>query len=1427
MDPSVLTLSVLPLHKRAFRKVGIMKHLKRMSACSMTFATSYFLGSALPPARKRKHSKLLPVLCGFLILWGFSRFTHAQCSNPLNAIVAENCLPGNPASQWDILQGNAGSLTIQGFATDISFNQGATVTFKISTPAKAYTVDIYRMGYYGGLGARRVATIAPSASLPQIQPSCLTDASVGLTDCGNWAVSASWQIPSNATSGIYFAHLIRTDTGGDSHIVFIVRNDSSHSAIVFQTADGAWQAYNSYGLGSLYGPANQVFDLNNRSFKVSYNRPVLTRGFDDESATWVFGSEFPMVQWLEQNGYDVTYFTGVDAARSGSLLLNHKLWIDSGHDEYWSGPARDSVEAARDSGVNLAFFSGNEAFWKTRFESSIDGTNSSYRTLVCYKETLTAAKIDPVSPSTWTGTWRDPRFSPPADGGRPENQMTGNLFMVNGPGVDNDGSLQILVPAADGAMRFWRNTAISALAAGATYKLPVGSLAYEWDSDIDNGFRPSGVFHLSSSTYAMSVDYLLDFGATYGAGAATHHLQLYRAKSGALVFGAGTVNWAWGLSSNHDNPFSYNNPAPDANMQQATVNLFADMGVQPASLQLGLTPATPSADTIAPVSTITAPAQGAVATTDSVITVSGTATDRGGAVAAVEVSFDGGGSWHPAVGRGSWNYAWTPTATGSATLLSRAVDDSGNLETPGVGVTVNALPPACPCSIFGASSAPSQVDSGDGTAIEVGVRFRSESDGSILGLRFYKTGANTGTHIGHLWSNTGALLGTVSFVGESGSGWQQVNFNQPIAVSANTTYVASYYAPSGHYSVSSLAFQSIGTDNPPLHALKDGLDGGNGTYLYSSGGGFPHFTYNSANYWVDVVYSSAATYTISGAITGPAVTGITVSLGGAEKATTTTDSTGAFSFGGIITGSYTVNVTKAGITFNPASQTVTISQSSATGVNFMGTLTNPLSITGVITGVSSVPVILGGAASATLTTDSNGNFSFSQLLGGTYTLTPVQSGSLFTPNSQSVILTNANVSGINFTGQVCNCLSLWSTLTTPSVIDSGDRSAVELGVTFQTDTPGMIIGLRFYKAAANTGTHIGHLWSSSGALLGSAAFTSESATGWQQVNFSSPVAIQAHTNYVASYYAPAGHYSADSHYFAGSGVDNGSLHANLDGAGGSNGLYVYASGGAFPTTSYYSTNYWVDVLYTAAQTHNIIGNVASPSGAGATVTLSGSANATTKADGSGNYTFAAVYPGSYIVAPTGFPSILSPATQAVTVGSTDLSNVNFAVPTLCPCSTIWPTTTIPSTVDSGDPHPYELGLKFQADRDGDIMGVRFYKSASNTGVHIGDLWSSNGTLLATATFTAETVSGWQQVLFTSPVHVTQGTTYVVSYFVPSGHYSVNGAFFSNSGFSVPPLEVPSSAAASGNGVYSTAPSSAYPANSYNGANYWVDVILGR
>ncbi len=592
--------------------------------------------AALATRRRRLQAAVLAALVGMAITTGTAPSVAADpCAAPPNEIVAENCLPGTSPLIWDVPGG--GSPSIQGFATDISVNQSQRVDFKVDTTAASFRFDIYRMGYYGGAGARKVAAFPSTAGVNQ--PTCpTTDSSSGLVECSSWSISASWNVPATAVSGIYFAHLVDSD-GGESHVFFVVRDDDGRSDLLFQTSDTTWQAYNEYGGNSLYtgSPAG-------RAYKVSYDRPITVRGTASEDS--VFNAEYPMVRWLERNGYDVSYFTGVDSDRLGAELLEHRALLSVGHDEYWSGGQRANWEAARAAGVHMAFFSGNEVFWKTRWEKN-------HRTLVSYKETHANAKIDPLG-GVWTGTWRDPRFSPPADGGRPENALTGQLFMVN------DGATgSIEVPAADGKLRFWRHTNVGDVGA----VLPFGTLGYEWDEDVDNPHRPAGSFRLSSTT-RQNAPVLTDYGSNFGSGTAVHNMTLYRVPSGARVFGAGTVQWSWGLDSNHER----GNEPEDARMQQATANLFADMGAQAATPQSNLVRPSCSSDATAPTSQITSASGG---------TIRGTAADSGGGrVGGVEVSTNGGAAWHPAIGRESWSYPSSATTN----LRSRAVDDSGNLE---------------------------------------------------------------------------------------------------------------------------------------------------------------------------------------------------------------------------------------------------------------------------------------------------------------------------------------------------------------------------------------------------------------------------------------------------------------------------------------------------------------------------------------------------------------------------------------------------------------------------------------------------------------------------------------------------------------------------------------------------------------------------
>ncbi len=976
------------------------------------------------------------------------------CGPPVTSVIAcENTLPGDPPSDWQVT--GSGDATLQGFATSMSVKPGDTVSFKVSSTTSAYHVDILRLGYYQGNGARKVATLAgPFAR--NSQPACTDQATTGLVDCGGWSVSVTWPVPSTAVSGIYAAHLVRNDTGGSSLVPFVVRDESSHSDIVVQASDTTWQAYNSYGGNSLYTctgscPPGTPLAYKGAS-KVSYNRPFHSAD-DDGGRSWVTYAELPMISFLEGNGYDVSYLSGSDVDSSGSLLLNHKVFISSGHDEYWSGNQRANVENARDQGVNLAFFSGNEVFWKTRWEADSSGNGN--RVLVAYKDTHYNAPTDPVS---WTGTWRDPRFQT----AKPENALTGQYFAVN------SGTTDIKVSSQYAALRLWRNTAAASLTSGQTLTLGsgLGTLGYEWDVEPDNGFRPAGLFDLSSTT-SSTAEVFTDYGSTTAANqTATHHMSLYRAPSGALVFGAGTVQWAWGLDKNNST-----RGAVDNNMRQATVNLLADMGAQPATLQSGLTAATASANRTPPTSTVSAPAAGSSFADGTRVTVSGSATAAGGSVVAgVEVSTDSGATWHPAAIANAatsttWTYSWIAHGNPSTALRTRAVDDNGNIETPSAGSVVNV---SCPCSIWGANVTPAVVDQNDINAVEVGVKFTADVAGSVTGIRFYKSTANTGTHIGNLWTSSGTLLGSATFTSESATGWQQVSFATPVQVSPNTTYVASYYAPKGHYSADSTYLYRQPApawgapsmvDSAPLHAARSTTTSADGVYRYGSSSSFPTSTYNGENYWVDVAFVPAAPPTAPSQVTGVTATArdssalvswsapsnggspitsykITPYVGAVAQAPTT------------VTGSPpATSTTVTGLT-NGTSYTFTVAATNLIGTGPASTasaavIPAPPTVPGQVTGVSALPGNTTADVSWTAPVDGGSPIT-------TYTVTPFVSGVARTP---TIVSGNPAATSTTVTG-LTNGTGYTFTVTASNVVGAGAASAPSaVVVPFQPTSP--------------------------------------------------------------------------------------------------------------------------------------------------------------------------------------------------------------------------------------------------------------------------------------------------------------------------------------------------------------------------------------
>ena len=1281
-----------------------------------------------------------------------------------NPIVVENQKTGTAQDIWDI--DGPSSTNIEGFAASISVNAGSSIGFKINTDSTDYRIDIYRLGYYGGLGACFVTTILQNTA--SVQPPVGGDPTIGLYDAADWSVTTTWTVPSTAVSGVYIAKLTRQDAiEGESHIVFVVRNDGTNRDIVFKTSDTTWHAYNGWGGANLYG-GNATASPDGRAYKVSYNRPFATRdgiGTFAGPQDFVFSGEYAAIRWLERNGFDVTYIACIDAEPGNVPLTNYKVFMSVGHDEYWSGDLRTNVEAARDAGVHLIFMSGNEVYWKTRWEADSNGTPN--RIQVCYKETHASAKIDPTP--IWTGTWRDPSFSPPSDGGRPENALTGTIFQVDSYRGDT-----ITVPSNLAQFRFWRNTAVHA---GTTNELASGMLGYEWDEAPDNGFRPGGLITVSSTTIDVE-SYLLDYGNTTGDGTATHNLTLYRAPSGAIVFGTGTVFLSFGLDTTHDEVNDDPNPVvptpEDPNVQQAMINLFADMGVQPGTLQTNLVAASASTDHTPPVSIISTPTAGASLGQQQPVTISGSASDSGGLVAVVEVSTDGGTTWHPATGTTSWTYTWWPLLSGTFTIRSRAVDDSLNMESPAAGVTVTVTPAAA-VGLFTPADQPFAILANDPSAVELGVHLTIGAAGTVSGIRFYKDVQNTGPHTGNFWAADGTLLATAAFTGETANGWQQANFATPVPVTAGTTYVASYHTASGFYSADLNYFFSTRT----VGALVAPGNGANGVFTYGLTSAFPANSSLNSNYWVDLVLNRA---------------------GGAGNLPPVANNDSGFS---------TLQNTALPI---PASA-------------ILANDTDPNGYTLSVTGVSS-PV--------------NGTVTYN---AATQVATFAPTNGYFGPASFNYAITNGHggtaSATVSLTVTPAGVVSLFPSGTTPANITVDDSNAVELGVKFEASVAGQILGIMFYKGPQNTGTHVVNFWSSTGTLLASATSADETASGWQTVTLATPVTLTANTIYIASYHT-AGFYSADDNYFTTDHV-SGVLTAPSNANSGGNGVFTYGAGSGFPTSSFSASNYWVDVIFnpTGAGTLPPVANddsgfttpqntvLAIPAAAvlandsdpnGFAISISGVSNPV-----KGTVSYDAT---TQVISFTPTTGYLGAASFIYTItnghGGSASATVSLTVVASSTVS-LFPAGTTPAIISVDDTNPVELGVKFETSTAGQILGILFYKGPDNTGTHTVNLWTSTGTLLATATSAMETASGWQTVNFVAPVTLTADTIYVASYHT-DGFYSADSNYFATSVVSGV-LTAPSSAGSGGNGVYVYGTGSSCPTNTFNATNYWVDVIF--
>ena len=437
---------------------------------------------------------------------------------PANPITRENALAGSPA--WRLPRATPGA--IEGYASRVSVVQGDGLDLHVSTsPAARYRVEVYRIGWYGGAGARRVACspgcAADKAGTPQPVPPF--DSATGYLNAG-WPITDRFTVAGSWTSGYYLAELVLTDgpdAGRGSWIPFIVREPATHrSNALVQAPVNTWQAYNAWGGRSLYFNYNGVGD-NHVSFDRPYDERTMKTadGPATDNANLPQVSEFPLVRFLERRGYDVSYTTDADTDATPGELLRHRLVIVAGHDEYWTQSIRDAFERARDLGTNLAFVGANIGFWQMRYE---DGR----RTIVEYRN----AGPDPnPDPALKTVLFRE--LQPP----RPECRLLGVQGIVE-PGNQSIGVRDLTAnPAALGDPWFAR----TGITAATVLPQLVG---YEWDLVTPGCATPplTSLFHVS--------------------GTPSYDGVRYTAPSGARVFSAGTLRFSWGLdeTTGHGSP---------------------------------------------------------------------------------------------------------------------------------------------------------------------------------------------------------------------------------------------------------------------------------------------------------------------------------------------------------------------------------------------------------------------------------------------------------------------------------------------------------------------------------------------------------------------------------------------------------------------------------------------------------------------------------------------------------------------------------------------------------------------------------------------------------------------------------------------------------------------------------------------------------
>lgn len=475
-----------------------------------------------------------------------------------NPIVDENRNPGS--TDWQI-SNPANNREIEGYASWTYNDPGASFRIFVNTAEPSYQLEVFRLGWYGGAGGRRVFGPVTLEGTQQVTPT--PDPETGLIEC-SWTNPFTLRTRWDWTTGVYLVKLTASQSGKQSYVTFTLRNGGRFSQLLFQNSVTTYQAYNNWGGKSLY-EYNSTDAI--RAVKVSFNRPYASGNGAGDLFFW----ELSALRFLEREGYDVAYCTNMTTHRSSSLLRNHKAFLSVGHDEYWSFEMRQNVTAIRDQGLHLGFFGANNCYWQIRIDPS-PLTGQPRRTMVCYKDRFQEDPLLGVDTARVTTRWRDSPVN------RPEEALLGvqyDFFPVNGDLVVNNASHFIF--EGTGLGNGDRLPGLLGSEADRTFGGGPPNLIRLCFSPVISGAglrsRPSELTTSGGgiSTPQEQQQFIQEENANTSVNPGFSDMTIYKASSGALVFATGTLQFNWGLDDGaNPNHVQFVNPAA----QQMVRNLF-------------------------------------------------------------------------------------------------------------------------------------------------------------------------------------------------------------------------------------------------------------------------------------------------------------------------------------------------------------------------------------------------------------------------------------------------------------------------------------------------------------------------------------------------------------------------------------------------------------------------------------------------------------------------------------------------------------------------------------------------------------------------------------------------------------------------------------------------------------------------------------